>query len=378
MRTFCFIVPYFIPHIGGIERYTLGLANELIRRGEKVIVLCHNDKDIYQKDNIGEIVVYRIGSYILLNGRWPLPKPNLLFFSFLGSMFRQEIDTIVINGRFYVLGLIVAFLYWVKRSKVILIEHGTSHFTLSNKILTNVAKFYDHLSTIFYSIFIKDFYGVSQKCCEWLRHFKINCRGVIYNSIYEYKLDCLTITREKLSCSDSDVIISFAGRLIEEKGVIELITAFDRICKRYNHVKLIIAGTGPLEPYINSITNSNVLFLGSLDHSSVLSLLKVSDIFVHPSRYPEGLPTVLLEAAIMKCAIITTPAGGSSEVINSEEYGIIINCNPTDIENALVKLIENPELRVSISNSVYMKVKDHFTWEKTVEQFYTQLGGLNE
>ncbi|XP_018645228.1 dna2/nam7 helicase family member, putative [Schistosoma mansoni] len=74
-----------------------------------------------------------------------------------------------------------------------------------------------------------------------------------------------------------------------------------------------------------------------------MSLLSQSDIFVNPSIYAEGLPTAVLEAGMLKCAVLATDRGGVKEVITSPSQGIIIDDTISDIKRQLDYLIEHKE-----------------------------------
>lgn len=371
MKTFCFVAPFFVPHVGGIERYVYGASKEIISRGDRVIVLCNNDQRDFVEECIDGIEIIRLGSVLALNNRLPLPIPNLKFLKIIQTLVREKIDLFVINGRFYPLSPLIAFSAKLARKKCILIEHGTGHFTLSNHFLTLLSKIYEHLITFFLRFVVQDFYGVSKECCIWLKHFGIKCHGVIYNSII---VDSYKKSEPKTDKATQYVNISFIGRLIPEKGILRLIEAFRMLDDE--RAKLLIAGTGPLSGQIQKATEEydNIHFLGKLNHEQVIDLLASTDILVHPSLYPEGLPTVLLEAGLMKCAVITTNAGGSKEVVPSFDYGIQIDGSVEQIKHALEVLVSDETLRNKISTNLHQRVVNSFSWEKNVEHLYLSIG----
>ena len=104
-----------------------------------------------------------------------------------------------------------------------------------------------------------------------------------------------------------------------------------------------------------------------------MALYNVTDIFVNPSMYPEGLPTSILEAGIMKCAIIATDRGGTTEVINNKKYGIIIEENINSLKKALVELLDNPNKISQMKKDIHDRIKTNFTWKIAAEKLIKEL-----
>ena len=157
------------------------------------------------------------------------------------------------------------------------------------------------------------FYGVSEDACNWLNHFKIKSNGVWYNSINRFDEDIL------IRKSDKTVRVLYAGRVIKEKGIEDLIAAFNKLNNK--NIELTIAGEGNYLDYLKSkYANNQIKFLGKMNFDDLLKVYAKTNIFVHPSHYPEGLPTCILEAGLMKCAVIATPNGGTRYFINGNNF----------------------------------------------------------
>lgn len=96
--------------------------------------------------------------------------------------------------------------------------------------------------------------------------------------------------------------------------------------------------------------------------------LKNFDIFVLPSL-KEGLPYVLLEAGLAEIPIIATNVGGVPEIIQNEKTGLLINpANPEEITDAIKKLIENQNLRTTLSQNAHQKILQEFSFEKMLQR----------
>lgn len=214
---------------------------------------------------------------------------------------------------------------------------------------------------------IKKYYGVSNKCVEWLKHFNIKADGILYNSIDTSIKDKYL---KRIKKDDNKINITFVGRMIEEKGVYKLIEAFKDLEKKYNNIVLNLAGDGPI---LNKIIEENkneekINILGNLEHNDVLKLLCKTSIFVNPSDFSEGLPTTILEAGLLECAVIATPMGGTTEIISDENLGIVCSSQKEDITKNIEWLLNNKLEMKKMGKNISKKIMNEFSWEKTVKK----------
>jgi glycosyltransferase involved in cell wall biosynthesis len=121
----------------------------------------------------------------------------------------------------------------------------------------------------------------------------------------------------------------YCGRIMEEKGVFELIEGF-KMAKRLGHLdgwELIIAGWFPKKKIIPKFNDqirgfNTIHFLGYIN--DIRPLLKLSSVSVLPTHYPEGVPRILIESLAFGLPIITTHNKGSKETC-SFNNGFILN-----------------------------------------------------
>ena len=105
-----------------------------------------------------------------------------------------------------------------------------------------------------------------------------------------------------------------------------------------------------------------------MSHEEVLKLLGRTNIFVNPSHFSEGLPTTILEAGMMKCAVVATPMGGTTEIITNEEVGYICGFETEEIQDKIEELINNKEKMKNMGINIEKKVKEEFSWDVTAEK----------
>ena len=189
----------------------------------------------------------------------------------------------------------------------------------------------------------------------------------IYNSVnlgdFSDKI-CETLStqyRKQFNITPEDFVIGYAGRLSEEKSILELFEAVYYLKNKGLKVHVLIAGsleieTTPNKSYFNEIINfakenltNQVHFLGWLPNKKLYEFYNALDIGVLLSKYSEGNSMFLLESLSMGTPMIATGIGGNLEIITDGENGFLI-----DIENVKENLTN--KLEYIINNKIQLKV----------------------
>ncbi|WP_286397804.1 glycosyltransferase family 4 protein [Myroides odoratimimus] len=134
--------------------------------------------------------------------------------------------------------------------------------------------------------------------------------------------------RTELGILEDDFVFIFVGRLVRDKGVNELVKAFDNICKDYPKAHLLLVGgfereLDPLDSEIEEIIieNSNIHAVGF--KNNVKNYFSIADVLTFPS-YREGFPNVVMQAAAMQLNSIVSNINGCNEIIINGKNGWII------------------------------------------------------
>lgn len=366
---------YFLPHLGGVERYVDKLSLELTQQGyECSIVTTRHDESLPIEEVIDGRKIYRLPTYGLFKQRYPIIKKNQEYKTLIEKLKQEQAGAVIVNTRFHLTSLAGARLAKRLGQKVYLIEHGTAHFSVGNKLLDFFGLLYEHVLTVRMKRLVGRYYGVSEKCNQWLRHFGITADGVWYNAIDSADTTAASDAFDN-AFPERVTVISYAGRLIKEKGVGNLLDAFRSIKDNYpeGSLKLVIAGDGPLLDEIRQQADDTIVLPGRLDFADVMSLYKRTDIFVYPSLYPEGLPTSILEAGLMSCAVVATPRGGTEEVIMDDDHGTIIDGTPQSIAEALKVFIDNAKHREQCGQNIKRRIETEFSWSATARRVVSEL-----
>ncbi|MCI6306652.1 MAG: glycosyltransferase family 4 protein [Subdoligranulum sp.] len=383
---FCFFSAQYLPTVGGVERYTLNLAKRMVQAGHKAIVVTSalHGLPAHEQDANG-IEIYRLPVFPLMNGRFPFLKPCPAFFHTVKEVWAQKPDLCVVQTRMYSLSLYAALSARRRQIPAIVIEHSTGHMPMNQPILNAIGQLYEHLVCGAIHRSGAHFYGVSQAVCEWLRHFGVQAEGTLYNSVDPEDLQAVASAknwREALQLSPETKLAVFVGRIIPEKGVKPLVSAFARL--HLPGTALLVAGDGPQLPELRRSPEPGVYYLGSQPYPDTLALLQQADVYCLPTTYAEGFPTTLLEAAACGCAILCTNTAGSAELLPDESYGLrIASPDESLLLPALQKAFTDAEWHAEAAKNARQNLLQHFTWQATAEKLlcvaarYT-LGKQNE
>ena len=178
------------------------------------------------------------------------------------------------------------------------------------------------------------------------------------------------------------LILLFIGRLVEKKGVNDLLTAYSMLTnEQRNQTQLWIIGNGterkPLENLSRSLNIDNkITFLGKLPNDQLPDYYAAADIFIAPSISDstgdtEGQGVTLVEAMASATAIISTDTGGISEVIEHNQTGILVPPqNPAKLKSAIAELITNKKLRGDLASKGNQSA-ENYAWSLVAQKFQT-------
>jgi glycosyltransferase involved in cell wall biosynthesis len=157
--------------------------------------------------------------------------------------------------------------------------------------------------------------------------------------------------RSELGISDDTVLIGMVGRLVVDKGYIELFEAARELKNRGRNFHLVIigpeeknrAGRIAADEYNKYGIADRVTYIGP--RSDVEEWMACMDVFVLPS-WREGFPRSAIEAAAMGLAIVTTDVRGCRQVVTDGENGLLVPAkSPDALANAMDTLISDADMR---------------------------------
>ncbi|KGO89385.1 glycosyltransferase family 4 protein [Flavobacterium suncheonense] len=162
--------------------------------------------------------------------------------------------------------------------------------------------------------------------------------------------------KSQLSITQEDFVFVFVGRIVGDKGINELIAAFDKISAESKKVKLLLVG--PYEDDLDPLSettvkrineNKNCISVGY--QQDVRLFLAISHCLVFPS-YREGFPNVVMQAGAMELPGIVTDINGCNEIITHEKNGLIV---PVKSSEALYLAMQ----RILSEKDLYLRLQQH-------------------
>ncbi len=191
--------------------------------------------------------------------------------------------------------------------------------------------------------------------------------------------------RSKYGISSTDVVFSFVGRLVKDKGIEELVEAFKGLSLPSASQKKILLLVGSFEQLLNPLSNevyaylhnsSDVILTGF--QNDIRPYLLASDVFVFPS-YREGFPNVVMQASCLKIPSIVSDINGCNEIIQTGNTGLIVNPkDSTSLLNAMSVLAADKEKQRIFGEAARRYVVENFDqqyiWHQLKQEYYKLIG----
>jgi glycosyltransferase involved in cell wall biosynthesis len=189
-----------------------------------------------------------------------------------------------------------------------------------------------------------------------------------------------TALRAALNISDEALVVGFVGRLVRDKGVVELAEAWREVSARFTDAHLLVAG--PFEPqdpipddtrrYLE--TDSRIHLTGQTDETR--TIYAAADIIVLPT-YREGMPNVPLEAAAMRLAVVATDIPGCVDAVHDGVTGTLVPARDAlALGTAIARYLSDGPLRVRHGAAGRERMLREFAREEIWRAIYAEYCAL--
>ena len=157
-------------------------------------------------------------------------------------------------------------------------------------------------------------------------------------------------------------LVSYAGRLVYEKGVQHLLAAVPRLRERHPGLRVVIAGDGPYRAELEALAIEGVTFAGFLTGHHLTALMGASDCYVVPSIY-EPFGMVALEAAAAGTPVAVAATGGLDEIVEHGTTGVKFpSADPHALADAVGAVLADRDYARTLARRARRRVRDDFAW----------------
>ena len=222
-------------------------------------------------------------------------------------------------------------------------------------------------------------YHITAKPLKVLANGNINGIDTDYFSKTHFSATDKATFRVSLGIGADDFVYIFVGRLVGDKGINELVVAFQALKQQtISPIKLLLVGRqeallDPLQTKtLNAIdTDSDIISVG--EQKDVRPYLAIANCFVFPS-YREGFPNVVLEAGAMELPCIVTDINGSNEIIIENKNGLIVPPKNTEaFQKAMTLLLDDKPLYHKLKSNSRSLIEQRYhremVWQALIEMY---------
>lgn len=255
----------------------------------------------------------------------------------------------------------------VKRTILDFVEKSTYRF--STKVYPNSKGLYDFITSEGFT---------TSKKLHIIGAGSSNGIDTAYFNPALYSSEAILTKRVELGIPENNFVFVFVGRMVKDKGINELVTAFTKLTSENTNVSLVLVG--PLEADLDPLapetlveinTSKNIHSIGY--QNDVRPFFALSDALVFPS-YREGFPNVVLQAGAMGLPAIVSDINGCNEIISENKNGCIVPVKNTDaLFTSMKNLVNNKTLYNSLKENarpvITSKYERKEIWEHLLNEY---------
>jgi len=360
-----FFTNFYLPRTAGIVTLIENYRKELERQGHKVFIFAPKDAG-YPKYKDENPRVFRFKS-IDLNYKISYPLPIISSPRISRTIKKINLD-IAHTQHFFACGQLAW--YYAKKFNIPLIFTKHTRYEFYTHYVPylpeEISKPLAQVLCAFYANSCDAVIAPTQDIKDSLLKYKVKKPIVVLPSGIDLndfsKTDDQAI-RRKYNIGKDKIVLLTVSRLGPEKNISFLLKSFKKIISKHSDVYFMIVGDGSSKKSLEIESTKlglkeKVIFTGEVSRQKVPSFYDTSDVFLF-SSFSEVQPTVITEAMAAGLPIVAIKAYGIKDAVIDGKNGILSSNNINEFSQAVMKLINNQELRKSISEKAKKIAKNY-------------------
>jgi glycosyltransferase involved in cell wall biosynthesis len=364
MKRVAMVIQRYLPHVGGAERQLQQLAPRLHALGFEIHIITRHETGLALFEMIEDVPVHRVPSF------GPKPVAGATFT--LGAVTQlTRLKPDLIHAHEILTPASIAVLSkMINRHPVVvkLLRGGTRGdiYKLKRKLFwksyfANLNRSVDAFITISHEI---DDELVALNVDAEKRVFIPN--GVDTRRYLPVSEEHKQKLRTELSVPMRAMVAIYAGRLVPEKRIDQLLAVWMKVHASFHNSHLLIVGSGPEESRLRQMNGNGVQFTGQVNDAR--RYLQAADLFVLPSS-TEGLSNSMLEAMACGLPVLATKVGGALDVIQHDRSGYLIPPDDVDaLQHGLESLLKEKSLRLRLGDAGRQRIVSDFSLDSVAER----------
>lgn len=199
-------------------------------------------------------------------------------------------------------------------------------------------------------------------------------------SIANFNLDILSEVKKSIDYNADNIYLLSIGRLVKDKGIIELIETFKSLQSNQQNIKLVLVGKFEMEldPLPTIIleeikTNPNIIHIDWTAY--VEYYISLATLFVFPS-HREGFPNVLLQSGAIGTPIICSSIAGNIDIVYNNDTGLCFNVADTlQMEKQITFALNNHEIVKNMATKLKKNIFSYYgreiIWNAILQEYKT-------
>jgi len=216
--------------------------------------------------------------------------------------------------------------------------------------------------------FIKDNHLAAEKKLQVIASGSSNGINIDRFNKAALKTDVLENIRTAIKFNSQHIYLLCIGRLVADKGIVELVNVFTRLQKTSPDLKLLLVGL--YEPQLDPLPQETLQQVESnpgiihIDWSNEVEYyMSIADVFVFPS-HREGFPNVLLQAGAMELPVVCSRIAGNVDIVNNGQTGLLFEKgNETEMYSSVSFALANMEQMKSMAQNLLHIIKNDYRRE---------------